>query len=245
MKVSFNFVALLLAATIAPCSFGQSPGSNSGSAISKDPIRRSGPNIPGPGEKVINRARSNIYDPVSMGKIFFKGLPIKPGEPFPAGDDWLKYIEVEIKNTSHKPLIAGQIRIDFRELGSPLMMWAAGVGRIPEFALYRATGEKVNRVQTQPEILIPPGGLVTISLARDYEDLVAYLGLRTPLNNVSACGIDLDSFYFADDTRWSQGSYVRADHDHPGRHISISRDEFNEVPKNKITDSPGAGNNSN
>jgi len=244
MKIFFIFVAILLATAIAPRSFGQSPGSSS-PAISQEPIRRSGPNIPGPGQKVINQARGNIYNPVSMGRILFKGLPIKPGEPFPAGDDWLKYIEVEIKNTSPKPLISAQIRIDFRELGSPIMIWAAGAGRIPEYALYRPTGEKVNRVQTQPAISIPPGGLVTISLAPTYDHLIAFLERRTALKSVSACGIDLDFFYFSDDTRWSQGSYVRADRDHPGRHISISRDEFNEVPKNRITGNSGPGSSSN
>jgi hypothetical protein len=221
MKIKVHIIAALtLAGIFASCSLGQT-------TVSPTSIRHSGPNIPGPGEKVINVAPNYINLPVAIGRTFFDGQPIKPGQPFPAGDDWLKRIEVEIQNKSTKTLIEGSIRVDFGKLANPgVIIWMAEAGRIPEHQLYTHSGEKIHRVQTQPVISVPPGGTFRISMAPSYENLKTLLEHYTALSNVNACIIDPGGFYFSDETRWSPGSYFKEDPAHPGQYIRITRDEF-------------------
>jgi hypothetical protein len=167
-------------------------------------------------------------DLVSVVKLTLDGVEVKPGIPFPAGDDWFGQIGIVIENISAKKIVfvAGQLR--FPETGGATAEHLAVMARISIGLRPRGVreGRRPDDVPSVP-ILVDPSQEVTVPVVEDVQRIKKMIESRRPSSSVTTCAIGINTLYFEDGTDWlSPGLYFRADPNTPGRWVRISRKEF-------------------
>lgn len=176
--------------------------------------------------RAIEKGRGNIADPVRIQGIFYDGKQVKPRAPFDAPDDWLNHVTVQIVNLSKKNLIAGSIRIGFRESGEPMVIDAVPFGRVPENALYTPSGRRVERPTNETPAVVKPGESIIVKLSEETPTISKLLRERNPELRITTCWIDLGAMYFQDGTKWILGTYSREDYSKPGTYRKIEKEDF-------------------
>jgi hypothetical protein len=169
--------------------------------------------------------------PIGRLTILYDGAPVKYGTPFNAPDDWLKHVSVAFQNKSSKPLTAGTLQIDFRQLGGdPIAIYYVHFGRTPEHQLHARSGQPIARPAGESPIAIAPGATATISFGHDFPAMRSVIETRGTLSQLTYCHIEYGAFYFDTDLRWMRGAFTRADPNTPGQYVPANAKEFTSKP---------------
>jgi hypothetical protein len=117
-----------------------------------------------PGERVVEVsafAPDSDPDAIAVTGIEVAGRAVTPGQPFAAGDDWLRGLTLRVKNVSPKPITYMQFSLSFPEaryhsggVGHTLRYGsnaAAGGGNVPSAALL-SPGEEAEVVFTDRDL---------------------------------------------------------------------------------------------
>jgi hypothetical protein len=71
---------------------------------------------------------------------------------------------------------------------------------------------------------VPPGGLLRLSFAKDGDAVQAKLAaINVPITKAT---LSFQSFYFADDSRWTGGQYSLPPRKFPGRWTFLTKEQF-------------------
>lgn len=129
-------------------------------------------------------------------EIDVEGKTIKPGQPFSAGDDWLRTFAVKVKNISDKNISSIRLHFVLPEAKSP-----AGV---PSGFSLQYGKELNNGIDYGVQPLIEPGKEVVLirndrHYTRDKDGIAKRTG-KTDFNNVI---IAVSTIQFEDGTVWS------------------------------------------
>jgi hypothetical protein len=180
--------------------------------------------------RTIERARTNINDPVGYAGFLFDDQEVQHGVSFQAAGDWLEHVVVVVENRSAKDLIALQIMLSFPELGRgdsthTVLLVPMIVGQIPEHALYTTSGRKI-AVAQHPAIDLKPGQTVRIPVADVLSEIAKMVPPAVKISDLTRCSFWISDAYFADQTKWFAGTYSRPDPQTKGSYIPITREEF-------------------
>src|SRR5579864_4276914 len=150
--------------------------------------------------------------PFQIAKVMLNGIEIKPGIPFPAGDDCFNRLQVVIKNASQKNIVYAMGQLRFPETGDATaehlaVMDRISVGRRPEHARSADSSSRRSAAGLQPhidgaEILVRPGQEITVPVVDDFDAIKAGIEARRPLSGVTICEIGFHTLYFDDGTSW-------------------------------------------
>jgi hypothetical protein len=101
---------------------------------------------------------ANDPDALVITEIKVEGRPVTPGQPFTAGDDWLRSLSVRVRNTSNKPIAFVQIGFSLPEaryhnadVGHMLHYGRSTAGGGAPDAAPLAPGEEVELTLTEEE----------------------------------------------------------------------------------------------
>ena len=136
---------------------------------------------------------SSVAEAIEIVGFAVGGLPVTLGEPFAAGDEWLKSLRVRVRNISGQTISRTQMTFVLPE------------SRTSEGAVIGLTlrygGPQSNNLQP-----IQPGDEFELSLAEaDYEKLREQIAERREPEIINRLFITVTSVGFADGTRWGSG----------------------------------------
>jgi hypothetical protein len=170
--------------------------------------------------------------PVSVVGITINGRPIQLDQPVRVQGNWIKTVVVTLRNLSPKPIVRAGMMLSFPESGngtsqSPYQASWSTQGREPKIIWYAADGSyhppPMAPAPLAP-IRIPPGGLLRLAFARDGDAVQAKLAaINVPLTKAT---FSFQSFYFADDSRWTGGQYSLPPRKFPGHWTFLTKEQF-------------------
>lgn len=169
--------------------------------------------------------RSSYMDPIQV-VVFKEGDDrIVRGVPFQAGDDWLKYLSVTVRNASKKNIAGIEAVMSLLDTGDgtstrPIVTSNVLVGVRPG-----VQSGSTNEGMPPSSVLIEPGQSVTISFAANYDGFKTKVEAQQSISTIHRCRMSF-SVFFADGTRWIVDQYYRPEPAHPGRYAPMSFEEF-------------------
>lgn len=170
--------------------------------------------------------------PVSVVGITINGRPIRFDEPVRVQGNWIRTVVVTLRNVSPRPITRGGMVMSFLESGdgtsqNPYLASWSTQGREPKIIWYAADGSYHPPAMAPTPlapIRIPPGGLMRLSFARDGDAVQAKLVAKSvPITKAT---LSFQSFYFADDSRWTGGQYSLPPRKFPGHWTFLTKEEF-------------------
>jgi hypothetical protein len=170
--------------------------------------------------------------PVSVVGITMNGRPIQFNQPVRVQGNWIKTVVVTLRNVSPKPITRGGMLMSFLESGdgtsqNPYQASWSTQGREPKIIWYSPDGTyhaPAFAPTPLPPIRIPPGGLLRLSFAKDGDAVQAKLAAKNvPITKAT---LSFQSFYFADDSRWTGGQYSLPPRKFPGHWTFLTKEQF-------------------
>ncbi|MGC2299282.1 MAG: hypothetical protein WA476_10800 [Acidobacteriaceae bacterium] len=169
--------------------------------------------------------------PVSVVVVTINGRPIHLDQPVHVEGNWIKTVVITLRNLSPKPIVRAGMLITFPESGN-------GTQERPYLASWSTQGREQKVVWTGPHgyhppptppvspapLRIPPGGLLRLTFAKDGDTVQAKLAGTNA--RITRATLKFQSFYFADDSRWSGGTYALPPGAVPGRWTMVTKEEF-------------------
>lgn len=153
--------------------------------------------------------------PVKLVQILINDKPIPQNVPVPVVRGWLSHVTVVMQNISNKDIVSGEVILELPDTGTgrpsdnkPIMSVIARLGREPATAFRRRDGTSrpvpPGMLQMQ-ELRISPGETARFEFrtADETED-EAYRTIPDIRNVI----VLPRTFYFADGSRWSGGTYL-------------------------------------
>jgi hypothetical protein len=172
--------------------------------------------------------------PVRISSLRVGGVVVKPGVAFRADSGWLGQTQIVLSNNSNKEVVSVRILVLFPELGddTPGHRVVVGapiqIGRMPEIALYTRDGTKLVDGNTTMLALAPGHGMI-IDLANYHNALEEQIKEHIGTTDTSTLMIQLDDVFFADDSRFGSGGYLKPSETEKGRYVPITKDEFDHL----------------
>lgn len=170
--------------------------------------------------------------PVSVVGITINGRHIRVDQPVLVQGNWIKTVVVTLRNISPKPIVRAGMLLSFPESGtgtqeSPYLASWSTQGREPK-VVWMGTDGTYHPPPAPPvppaPLRIPPGGLLRLTFTKDGDVVQAKLaGTKA---NITRATLMFQSFYFADDSRWSGGTYALPPGAVPGRWTMVTKEEF-------------------
>lgn len=140
---------------------------------------------------------SPVAEAIEIVGFAVGGSPVTLGEPFAAGDEWVKSLRVRVRNISGQTISSAQMTF--------VLPGSRTGGRAVIGLTLRYGGARANNLQP-----VQPGGEFELSLAEaDYEKLREQIAERREPEIINRLFITVTSVGFADGTRWGSGC-VRA-----------------------------------
>lgn len=179
-------------------------------------ITISGSNSPAAGvaaqgrERIIVR-KDDFKPPVKFKAVRARGEPVKTGEKFLGGDDWLEGLTASIVNETDKPILHVRVEVHFlRPEGQPHM---------PPYVYVHYLDYGIDPLLFKPEQEykanvppVPPSGEIDIILsAENYSDIkttLTELGYPSGLEGIE---MRISGLVFNDGTAWLSGDYYERD----------------------------------
>lgn len=125
------------------------------------------------------------------------GVPVTPGKPFRAGEDWLSQLTVRVKNISDQPLPNISMAFGLPEAKYVDHGREYGVG----FSLEHKVGAKVKQGDQEMKAVMPGEEVELVSF--DPSDVIMQIEKRTGLTSVTLVETGGDmSVFFDDGGRW-------------------------------------------
>ncbi|MGC2618796.1 MAG: hypothetical protein WA414_07110, partial [Acidobacteriaceae bacterium] len=170
--------------------------------------------------------------PVSVVSVTINGRPIQFDRPVRVQGNWIRTVVVTLRNVSPKPITRGGMLLSFREAGNgtqqdPYQASWSTQGREPKIIWYAADGSyhpPAFAPTPLAPIRIPPGGLLRLSFAKDGDDVQAKIAAKNV--PITKAMLSFQTFYFADDSRWSGGQYSLPPRKFPGRWTFLTKEQF-------------------
>jgi hypothetical protein len=180
----------------------------------------------------LNDAAFSKNWPVSVVSVTINGRPAQFSQPTRVQGDWIKTLVVTLRNVSPRPIVRAGMLVSFPESGNGTQQnpyeasWST-LGREPTVIWYASDGS-YHPPPLPPAPLaplrVPPGGLVRLSFAKDGDSVQAKLAATSvPITRAT---LSFQTFYFADDSRWSGGQYSMPPRKFPGHWTFLTKEEF-------------------
>jgi hypothetical protein len=163
-------------------------------------------------EKAFKQRDYNPIAPVKIINISVANKPVKLGETFNAGDDWLRGTEIRLKNVSDKDVIYVDLDFAFPETLSSgnEMMFISEFGNLPGLPILH------------PPFLLKPNEEIPFTFSdEEYKSLVKFVGYRTQIANINRADLLVRFVVFADLTAWAAGLRFKQEPGNPRRWIPI------------------------
>jgi hypothetical protein len=170
--------------------------------------------------------------PVSVVGITINGRPIRLDQPARVQGNWIKTVAVTLRNVSPKPIVRAGMLLSFPESGNgtqgnPYLGSWSTQGREPKIIWYAADGSYHPPPVAPPPLAplrVPPGGLLRLSFDKDGDTVQAELAAKNA--TITKATLKFQSFYFADDSRWSGDTYALPPTAVPRRWTMVTKEEF-------------------
>ncbi len=148
--------------------------------------------------------------PVAIRGISIDGRPLRLDRPVRVQGAWLHTIVITLANISPKAIVNGGIGLVFPESGDgssdhPYQAVWCTRGRVPKIVWLAKDGYHLPPGwNLQQPWRLPPGGIVRLTFAADGDAVQAKLADKA----IHRAEFVWETFYFADDSRWSAGMYA-------------------------------------
>ncbi|MFZ0963627.1 MAG: hypothetical protein WAO35_22415 [Terriglobia bacterium] len=208
---------------------------------------------PAPGIKTVVVNKTRQLDPIEVTQVLEGGNEIVPGDPspadsdwmnspalpvisthefraaykFPAGEDWLKDLEVVLRNRTSKNIVQVVLNVTFPETRAegPIAWPAIRFGQLPANVAFFGSGDPIPP-GPEPSLLFPPGTIEGFNLTRPDSQLRATVERSQPFSTVTLCYIHF-AVVFDDGMNWTEaGGYAAPDPANPGRFLLPDRSYF-------------------
>lgn len=151
--------------------------------------------------------------PVMITGVFINGQQITSDKPTYVAGQWLKTLQVYVKNVSTKTITRGDVQIIFPETSgpentAPIVMADVSLGLLPSEALFRKDGTKIrlsSEEQTRSPLSIPPNGSAIFTFENSGNEIQSEAYAQS--NRITQALITLRTFYFQDHSRYLQGYF--------------------------------------
>jgi len=150
---------------------------------------------------------------VPIEEIKTKEKPIRFGEEFQEGSDWLKGVKFRLKNKSGREIVYIELILSFPETSvtGNVMSYSVRLGKRPG-----------GTIQTREPLRVRPDEDLTIILDEDkYANLKEFIELRQPISTLNKVTAYPGFIVFSDGIAWSGGEYQRQDPANPNRYVNI------------------------
>ena len=192
-------------------------------------------NSPGVKTIVVNKARQ--LDPIEVTQILESGKEIMPGDPspadsqslnpkdlpalssrefrtaykFPAGDDWLRGLEVVLRNRTSKNIVQVVLNVAFPETAAkgPMAWPRVRFGQLPANVAFYGSGDPIPP-GPEPILRFPPGRTMGFNVTSYDSKLRAAVERSQPFSTVSMCYIHF-IVTFEDGMHRSEGGFATPD----------------------------------
>ena len=165
-------------------------------------------------EKQLKKDFSLPTDPVRILNVRALDKPVEFDKKFQGGKDWLKGLELKLKNVSAKEIVFLRLDVNFPETASDgaEMSYQTGFGRQPG-------GENAGAAP----LSLPPGGVYELALDEErYRGVVRFVNSRHDIDKLSDAYIRIGFVVFADGTAWAAGTFYRRDRHNPRRWVPLT-----------------------
>ena len=148
--------------------------------------------------------------PVAIRGITIDGKPLRLNHPFRVQGAWLRSVIVTLANVSPKTIVSGGIGLVFPEVGDgtsahPYEAIGSARGRVPKIVWLGKDGYHLPPGwDSQKPWHLPPGGIIRLRFTADGDAVQSQLTGK-PFHRADFVW---ETFYFADDSRWSAGMYA-------------------------------------
>ena len=195
------------------------------------------------GTKVISLGVETMRDAVWVTKVTvgdkfllapyapFRGFvpppdQIIPGQPFPAGDDWLRDMAIYLENRTDKRIAFLSVQLGFPETGNgrtePQWMYPIQLGRLPAVdAVDGRTGKPLPLGPNTKPLRFQPGQTLVVHVADYVARIRAAVENAVPLFYVTKCIIYGTYGCFDDGMCWGAGRFTVPDPKRPGKRLDL------------------------
>lgn len=148
--------------------------------------------------------------PIAIRGISIEGRPLRLDRPLRVQGAWLRTVTITVANISPKTIVSGGIGLVFPESGDgssahPYQAVWATQGRVPKIVWLGRDGYHLPPGwDAQKTWRFAPGQTVRLTFAADGDAVQAQLAGKT----IRQADFVWQSFWFADDSRWSAGMYA-------------------------------------
>jgi len=163
------------------------------------------PELPGD-ERLVTRGFGPKGEPLEFSDVKVKGKSVRLNKKFEGEGEWLKELNLSLRNKSDKAITFAALHVDFPEtktLGGAMVMHPVYVGQDPSN----------NPSPARPPLRLGPGESVEISLAADFELIKRSVETYRPVDQIREVVIRLDRVMFEDGTLYSGGGLFKRNPD--------------------------------
>jgi len=170
--------------------------------------------------------------PVTVKTVTIAGKVVRLGGPIAVSGKWIGKTVVTLRNDSPKIIAQVGMYLTFPESGNgssehPYEAVWSSLGLVPKVVYTDRSGHyhPPPSFGVQPSSLrVPPGGLFDLSFSRDGDAVQTKLGEKRM--TITTATLSFTTIYFADDSRWSAGTYALPPHPMSGAWTMVKKEEF-------------------
>ena len=171
--------------------------------------------------------------PVSVVGITINSRPVRLDQPVRVQGNWIKTVAVTLtQRIAQTDCARGHVdraspNPGNGTQGNPYLASWSTQGREPKIIWYAADGSYHPPPVAPPPLAplrVPPGGLLRLSFAKDGDDCPGEASRQE--RTITRAELKFQSFYFADDSRWSGDTYALPPTSVPRRWTMVTKEEF-------------------
>lgn len=147
---------------------------------------------------------------VRFSKIKSGEIERRLKEEFEESDDWPKRLSFEIQSVAAKPIVYIELNLNFPETRT--------TGNLMSFPIRLGVRRDLNFPRDNETLRLMPDEKVSISVARQYDQLAEFVERRTPMSTINKIQVEVGFIIFEDGTAWA-GEFLRPDPSKPGRYV--------------------------
>jgi hypothetical protein len=164
--------------------------------------------------------------------VTIAGRSIRLGQPITVTDKWLGTMVVTLRNISPKAIVQLGMYLTFPESGNgseenPYEAVWTSLGIVPKVVYTDRNGHyhPPPSFGAEPAPLrVPPGGMIRVSFSKNGDSVQAKLAEKHVA--ITKATLGFMTIYFADDSRWSAGTYLLPPSPVPGAWTIVTKEEF-------------------
>jgi len=166
--------------------------------------------------------------PVAIRGVTVRGKAIQFDRPVRMEGNWLSTVVITLVNVSPKTMVRAGMDITFPDSGDgsaqhPYLGSQSVSGRVPKIVYLTADGYNLPPWWDHDAPLqLSPGGVLRLFFAGGSNSTQEWLGQQSAIRAVFM----FDTFYFADNSRWSASQYALAPNPPSRAWRMVSKDEF-------------------